>query len=263
MMSFWLKHWTVQDTDWVISLGNAFDKQYELYTTDDEHSALLHSLEKHIDLLSLFPHSKNLFIIYQHTCRATERGTSIIGFTMKTTGVVFPVVGRLAFRFNPPACFILHPLLFASDQYISNFQQPEPGKRFSVVSPSASVKNFSPMEPVSVTLLKDLNVNLLDYTIKDDDGTKVQGFVLGNICAAYEHLLKEKQCLVIRNPCLVENKVQKWKYVESGLKLSFNEKTTVTSFNGSVGSEYGFHFSPFGSFIDLFDEDDVPKVAVG
>ncbi|KAI7751520.1 LOW QUALITY PROTEIN: hypothetical protein M8C21_022432 [Ambrosia artemisiifolia] len=32
----------VQDTDWVISLGNAFAKQYELYTTDDEHSALLH-----------------------------------------------------------------------------------------------------------------------------------------------------------------------------------------------------------------------------
>lgn len=32
----------VQDTDWVISLGNALAKQYELYTTDDEHSALLH-----------------------------------------------------------------------------------------------------------------------------------------------------------------------------------------------------------------------------
>ncbi|XP_024985036.1 protein SHOOT GRAVITROPISM 6 isoform X2 [Cynara cardunculus var. scolymus] len=32
----------VQDTDWVISLGNAFAKQYELYTSDDEHSALLH-----------------------------------------------------------------------------------------------------------------------------------------------------------------------------------------------------------------------------
>ncbi|CAI9271193.1 unnamed protein product [Lactuca saligna] len=33
----------VQDIDWVISLGNAFAKQYELYTYDDEHSALLHS----------------------------------------------------------------------------------------------------------------------------------------------------------------------------------------------------------------------------
>ncbi|XP_071701301.1 protein SHOOT GRAVITROPISM 6 [Rutidosis leptorrhynchoides] len=32
----------VQDTDWVISLGNAFAKQYELYTSDDEHAALLH-----------------------------------------------------------------------------------------------------------------------------------------------------------------------------------------------------------------------------
>lgn len=32
----------IQDTDWVISLGNAFTKQYELYTSDDEHSALLH-----------------------------------------------------------------------------------------------------------------------------------------------------------------------------------------------------------------------------
>ncbi|KAJ9555338.1 hypothetical protein OSB04_009952 [Centaurea solstitialis] len=32
----------VQDTDWVISLGNALAKQYELYTSDDEHSALLH-----------------------------------------------------------------------------------------------------------------------------------------------------------------------------------------------------------------------------
>ncbi|KAL7597073.1 hypothetical protein Lser_V15G27549 [Lactuca serriola] len=32
----------VQDIDWVISLGNAFAKQYELYTYDDEHYALLH-----------------------------------------------------------------------------------------------------------------------------------------------------------------------------------------------------------------------------
>ncbi|XP_021290041.1 protein SHOOT GRAVITROPISM 6 isoform X2 [Herrania umbratica] len=32
----------IQDTDWVISLGNAFIKQYSLYTPDDEHSALLH-----------------------------------------------------------------------------------------------------------------------------------------------------------------------------------------------------------------------------
>ncbi|KAF3441780.1 hypothetical protein FNV43_RR15695 [Rhamnella rubrinervis] len=32
----------IQDTDWLISLGNAFTKQYELYTPDNEHSALLH-----------------------------------------------------------------------------------------------------------------------------------------------------------------------------------------------------------------------------
>ncbi|XP_015574858.1 protein SHOOT GRAVITROPISM 6 isoform X1 [Ricinus communis] len=32
----------IQDTDWVISLGNAFTNQYELYTPDDEHAALLH-----------------------------------------------------------------------------------------------------------------------------------------------------------------------------------------------------------------------------
>ena len=32
----------IQDTDWVISLGNAFAKQYELYKPEDEHVALLH-----------------------------------------------------------------------------------------------------------------------------------------------------------------------------------------------------------------------------
>ncbi|KAA8518672.1 hypothetical protein F0562_016146 [Nyssa sinensis] len=32
----------IQDADWVISLGHAFAKQYELYISDDEHSALLH-----------------------------------------------------------------------------------------------------------------------------------------------------------------------------------------------------------------------------
>ncbi|XP_043703621.1 protein SHOOT GRAVITROPISM 6 isoform X1 [Telopea speciosissima] len=32
----------IQDTVWVISLGNAFSEQYELYISDDEHSALLH-----------------------------------------------------------------------------------------------------------------------------------------------------------------------------------------------------------------------------
>ncbi|KAJ8622795.1 hypothetical protein MRB53_031324 [Persea americana] len=32
----------IQDTEWVISLGNAFAEQYELYVADHEHSALLH-----------------------------------------------------------------------------------------------------------------------------------------------------------------------------------------------------------------------------
>ncbi|KAL6496288.1 Protein SHOOT GRAVITROPISM 6 [Orobanche gracilis] len=32
----------IQDVDWVISLGNSFAKQYELYSPEDEHSALLH-----------------------------------------------------------------------------------------------------------------------------------------------------------------------------------------------------------------------------
>lgn len=32
----------IQDVEWVISLGNSFAKQYELYSSDDEHSALLH-----------------------------------------------------------------------------------------------------------------------------------------------------------------------------------------------------------------------------
>ncbi|KAJ8753981.1 hypothetical protein K2173_001879 [Erythroxylum novogranatense] len=32
----------IQEIDWVISLGNAFTDQYELYKPDDEHSALLH-----------------------------------------------------------------------------------------------------------------------------------------------------------------------------------------------------------------------------
>ncbi|CAI0469322.1 unnamed protein product [Linum tenue] len=32
----------VQDNDWVVSLGNAFTNQYELYAPEDEHSGLLH-----------------------------------------------------------------------------------------------------------------------------------------------------------------------------------------------------------------------------
>ena len=32
----------VRDTEWVISLGKAFARQYALYAAADEHSALLH-----------------------------------------------------------------------------------------------------------------------------------------------------------------------------------------------------------------------------
>ncbi|XP_073221884.1 protein SHOOT GRAVITROPISM 6-like isoform X3 [Cicer arietinum] len=32
----------IQDADWIMSLGNVFAKHYELYTSDDEHAALLH-----------------------------------------------------------------------------------------------------------------------------------------------------------------------------------------------------------------------------
>ncbi|KAG6412080.1 hypothetical protein SASPL_124746 [Salvia splendens] len=32
----------IRDPDWAISLGNSFAKQYELYSSEDEHSALLH-----------------------------------------------------------------------------------------------------------------------------------------------------------------------------------------------------------------------------
>ncbi|CAK9173234.1 unnamed protein product [Ilex paraguariensis] len=35
-----------QDADWVISSTNAFAKQYELYTSDDEHAVLLHRLQQ-------------------------------------------------------------------------------------------------------------------------------------------------------------------------------------------------------------------------
>lgn len=43
-----------QDTDWVISLGNAFSKQYELYTSEDEHSALLHRYRCHLNPILVY-----------------------------------------------------------------------------------------------------------------------------------------------------------------------------------------------------------------
>lgn len=40
--------------DWVISLGNAFSKQYELYTSEDEHSALLHRYRCHLNPILVY-----------------------------------------------------------------------------------------------------------------------------------------------------------------------------------------------------------------
>ncbi|GAU20349.1 hypothetical protein TSUD_338310 [Trifolium subterraneum] len=34
----------IQDADWIMSLGNVFAKHYELYTSDDEHAAILHRI---------------------------------------------------------------------------------------------------------------------------------------------------------------------------------------------------------------------------
>lgn len=44
---FWLQFLAesldfIQDSDWIMSLGNVFTKHYELYASDDEHAALLH-----------------------------------------------------------------------------------------------------------------------------------------------------------------------------------------------------------------------------
>ncbi|KAF5788977.1 hypothetical protein HanXRQr2_Chr09g0365481 [Helianthus annuus] len=37
------------------------------------------------------------------------------------------------------------------------------------------------------------------------NGTKMQAFVTAKTCSVYETLLKENQCLTIRNPSLDEN----------------------------------------------------------
>ncbi|KAJ0540762.1 putative leucine-rich repeat domain superfamily [Helianthus annuus] len=52
-------------------------------------------------------------------------------------------------------------------------------------------------------------------------GTKMQAFVTAKTCSEYEALLKESQCLTIRNPSLGENR-QKVKYVESVLNINLN-----------------------------------------
>ncbi|KAJ0522418.1 putative nucleic acid-binding protein [Helianthus annuus] len=87
------------------------------------------------------------------------------------------------------------------------------------------------MEQQPITLLNHLDLNQDNYTIKvrivrlwsrasfnnprqvycydmiimDQAGTKMQAFVLAKNAREYEHMLKENQCLVIRNPSLGEN----------------------------------------------------------
>ncbi|KAJ0448551.1 putative transcription factor B3-Domain family [Helianthus annuus] len=130
------------------------------------------------------------------------------------------------------------------------------------------------MEQPAITLLKNLNLNQDDYTIKvrivrlwsraafndsrkvycydmilmDEVGTKIQAFVLAKTARDYEHLLKEKQCLFIRNPSLGENR-QKVKYVHISTKINLNTNAIVSVCDEPVGTEWGFDFSPFSSIV--------------
>ncbi|XP_035841273.1 uncharacterized protein LOC118488168 [Helianthus annuus] len=131
------------------------------------------------------------------------------------------------------------------------------------------------MEQRAITLLKNLNLNQDDYTIKvrivrlwsrpafndsrkvycydmilmDEEGTKIQAFVLAKTAREYEQLLKEKQCLFIRNPSLGENR-QKVKYVHISTKINLNSNAIVSVCDEPVGSEWGFDFSPFSSIVE-------------
>ncbi|KAJ0495480.1 putative nucleic acid-binding, replication factor A [Helianthus annuus] len=132
----------------------------------------------------------------------------------------------------------------------------------------------SRMEQPAITLLKNLNLNQDDYTIKvrivrlwsraafndsrkvycydmilmDEEGMKIQAFVLAKTAREYEHLLKEKQCLFIRNPSLGENR-QKVKYVHISTKINLNSNAIVSVCDEPVGTEWGFDFSPFSSVV--------------
>ncbi|KAJ0884618.1 putative nucleic acid-binding, replication factor A [Helianthus annuus] len=136
------------------------------------------------------------------------------------------------------------------------------------------------MEQAAITLLNNVDLNVDDYTIRvrvvrlwtrpafnnprkiycydmifmDQEGTKMQAFVLQRNATVYEHLLKENQCLTIRNPSMGENR-QKVKYVHSTLKINLNENTVVEAYSGHVGSEWGFDFTPFDSIREDPDED--------
>ncbi|KAJ0815159.1 putative nucleic acid-binding, replication factor A [Helianthus annuus] len=136
------------------------------------------------------------------------------------------------------------------------------------------------MEQPAITLLNNVDLNVDDYTIRvrvvrlwtrpafnnprkiycydmifmDQEGTKMQAFVLQRNATVYEHLLKENQCLTIRNPSMGENR-QKVKYVHSTFKINLNENTVVEAYTGHVGSEWGFDFTPFDSIREDPDED--------
>ncbi|XP_022040342.1 replication protein A 70 kDa DNA-binding subunit B-like [Helianthus annuus] len=136
------------------------------------------------------------------------------------------------------------------------------------------------MEQPAITLLNNVDLNVDDYTIRvrvvrlwtrpafnnprkiycydmifmDQEGTKMQAFVLQRNATVYEHLLKENQCLTIRNPSMGENR-QKVKYVHSTLKINLNENTVVEAYTELVGSEWGFDFTPFDSILEDPDDD--------
>ncbi|KAF5766284.1 putative nucleic acid-binding protein [Helianthus annuus] len=145
------------------------------------------------------------------------------------------------------------------------------------------------MEQPAITLLKNLNLNQDDYTIKvrivrlwsraafndsrkvycydmilmDEEGTKIQAFVLAKTAREYEHLLKEKQCLFIRNPSLGENR-QKVKYVHISTKINLNSNAIVSVCDEPVGTEWGFDFSPFSSVVqDPTDDNKSFKSPIG
>ncbi|KAJ0467903.1 putative nucleic acid-binding, replication factor A [Helianthus annuus] len=126
------------------------------------------------------------------------------------------------------------------------------------------------MEQPAITLLNNVDLNVDDYTIRirivrlwtrptfynprkiyyyDMIFMDQEAFVLQKNTTGYEHLLKENQCLTIRNPSRGENR-QKVKYVHSSLKINLNDNTTVEECNEPVGAEWGFDFSPFDSVVD-------------
>ncbi|KAJ0947956.1 putative replication protein A, OB [Helianthus annuus] len=142
------------------------------------------------------------------------------------------------------------------------------------------IETANEMEQAAITLLNNVDLNVDDYTIRirivrlwtrpsfnnprkvycydmifmDQEGTKMQAFVLQKNTTAYEHLLKENQCLTIRNPSLRENR-QKVKYVHSSFKINLNETTIVEQSAEPVGAEWGFDFSPFESVVEDPDND--------